>query len=231
MVPEEVSRSILEAMARVLIPFRHPHKVTPYADAVRAQGAQVTTTLVSKSPTISGFDGLLLMGGTDVNANRYAPSTASENDEPDDERDDVEWRLIDEALEADIPILAICRGLQLLNVHHGGTLRQHLGLPRHDVESKDKGAPAHQVTLEPESHLAQIYGETHLQVNSRHHQAVDQVGQGLRIAARDEEFQIVEALEQPARRFVLGVQWHPEDQVQSSEEQRRLFQRFVEACG
>jgi putative glutamine amidotransferase len=219
-------------MARVLIPFRHPHKVTPYAEAVRAEGAETATVLVTEQPAIGEFDGLLLMGGTDVNAARYGQESHSQNDAPDDERDEVEWRLIDEALEKDIPILAICRGLQILNVHHGGTLRQHLEMPRHDVESEDKGAAAHEVILEPESHLAQVFGEIRLRVNSRHHQAVDRIGEGLRVAARDEEDgAIVEGLEQPNRRFVLGVQWHPEDQVKRHTEQRRLFRRFVEACG
>lgn len=216
-------------MPRVLIPFRHAHKVAPYAEAIRAAGAEALTVSVTERPTVRGFHGLLLTGGTDVEASRYGQEPNPENDAPDAERDGTEWRLIDEALEADLPILAICRGLQLLNVHRGGTLKQHLGLPQHDVESADKGEPAHFVRLEGESHLAQIFGQHRLHVNSRHHQAVDRLGEGLRVSARAENDDIVEGLEQPNRRFVAGVQWHPEDQIRKHPEQMRLFRRFVEA--
>jgi len=118
-----------------------------------------------------------------------------------------------------------------LNVHHGGTLHQHLGSARHDTEFEDKWTVAHQVIVEPESHLAQITGAQTLLVNSRHHQAVDRVGEGLRVSARDPEDQTIEALEQPNRRFVVAVQWHPEDQVFKEAEQKRLFERFARACG
>ncbi len=228
-------------MSRVLIPYRHPNKVLPYAQAVRAAGAEPVAVSVSDQPNIDDCRGLVLMGGTDINPQLYGQTAQPEVDPPDDERDEAEWHLLDQALDADIPILAICRGMQLLNVHHGGTLTQHLGLPRHDVETEDKGLAAHQVLLEPESHLAQVFGEPRLQVNSRHHQAVDRIGQGLRISARDDnandrnerqgiENGIVEGLEEPTRRFLLAVQWHPEDQVLSQPEQLRLFERFVFAC-
>jgi putative glutamine amidotransferase len=175
--------------------------------------------------------GLLLMGGTDVNPKLYGASPEPQVDEPDDERDAVEWRLINEALERDLPILAICRGMQMLNVHHGGSLRQHLGSPRHDTEFEDKSTIAHEVAVEPESHLAAITGSIRLRVNSRHHQAVDRLGEGLRISARDPEDDTIEALEQPNRRFLVAVQWHPEDQVFTEPEQRKLFERFAKACG
>lgn len=217
-------------MARALIPFRHAHKVLPYAEAVRAAGGEALTVSVTEHPSLRGFAGLLLTGGTDVEPSRYEQEPHPENDAPDRERDETELRLIDEAFEADLPVLAICRGLQLLNVHAGGTLKQHLNLPQHDVDTTDKGEPAHFVVLEDESHLAQIYGERRLHVNSRHHQAVDRLGEGLRISARAEDDSgIVEGIEKPNRRFVVGVQWHPEDQIARSREQLRLFRRFVEA--
>ena len=218
-------------MARILIPFRHPQKVVPYANAVHAAGAEPITASVTGQPSIAGHRGLILMGGTDVNPKLYGQQAGPEVDVPDDERDEVEWRLLDEALDADIPILAICRGMQLLNVHHGGTLTQHLGSSRHDVETADKGLPAHYVSLAPESHLEQVFGESKLYVNSRHHQAVDRLGEGLRVSALDDEdSNIVEGLEEPTRRFLLAVQWHPEDQVFSQNEQMRLFKRFAQAC-
>lgn len=214
----------------VLIPYSNQAKLKPYEEAVRAGGLEPVPVFVLKPPSLAGMAGLLLMGGTDVNPKLYGASPEPEVDEPDDERDAVEWRLIDEALERDLPILAICRGLQMLNVHHGGSLRQHLGSTRHDTEFEDKSTVAHEVTIEPQSHLSKIIGSTTLRVNSRHHQAVDRLGEGLRISARDGEDDTVEALEQPNRRFVIGVQWHPEDQVFKEREQRRLFEHFAQAC-
>lgn len=214
----------------VLIPYRNPAKLKPYEEAVRAGGLEPVSSFVLKPPTLDGMVGLLLMGGTDVNPKLYGASPEPEVDEPDDERDAVEWRLIDEALERDLPILAICRGLQMLNVHHGGSLRQHLGLAKHDTDFEDKSTVAHEVAVEPESHLAEILGRNSLRVNSRHHQAVDRLGEGLRISARDSEDDTIEALEQPNRRFVIAVQWHPEDQVFKEPEQKKLFERFASAC-
>jgi len=215
----------------VLIPYRHPAKLKAYEDAARAGGLEPVSALVLKPPSLDGMAGLLLMGGTDVNPKLYGASPQPQVDEPDDERDAVEWRLIDEALERDLPMLAICRGLQMLNVHHGGSLHQHLGSPKHDPEFEDKSTVAHEVTVDPESHLAEITGYTRMRVNSRHHQAVDRIGEGLRVSARDSEDDTVEALEQPNRRFVIAVQWHPEDQVFTEPAQRKLFERFARACG
>ncbi|MFL6414802.1 MAG: gamma-glutamyl-gamma-aminobutyrate hydrolase family protein [Bryobacteraceae bacterium] len=214
----------------VLIPYRNPAKLKPYEDAVNAVGLEPSSAFVLKPLNFAGIAGLLLMGGTDVNPKLYGASPAQEVDEPDDERDAVEWRLIDEALERDLPILAICRGMQMLNVHHGGSLHQHLGLPKHDTEFEDKSTIAHEVTIEPESHLADIVGSSRLRVNSRHHQGVDRLGEGLRVSARDSEDGTIEAFEQPTRRFVIAVQWHPEDQVSRELEQRKLFERFARAC-
>jgi putative glutamine amidotransferase len=215
---------------KVLIPYRHQAKVKPYVEAVRASGVQPIPISVSEVPQINGFHGLLLMGGTDVNPKLYGETAQPEVDEPDDERDAVEWQLLDKAMQADLPILAICRGMQLLNVHQGGTLIQHLQLPKHDTEFEDKGTVAHEVILEPQSRLAEIAGSARLQVNSRHHQAVKNVGPGLIISARDSEDGTVEAFEYPNRRFVIAVQWHPEDQVFRQAEQMKLFERFARAC-
>ena len=214
----------------VLIPYRHPAKLKAYEEALRIAGLEPVSAFVLKPPSLDGMAGLLLMGGTDVNPKLYGASPAPEVDEPDDERDAVEWRLIDEALERDLPMFAICRGLQMLNVHHGGSLHQHLGSPRHDTDFEDKSTIAHEVTIERESHLANIVESTRLRVNSRHHQAVDRLGEGLRVSARDAEDGAIEAFEQPNRRFVIAVQWHPEDQVLKEPEQRKLFERFAKAC-
>lgn len=179
---------------------------------------------------LGNADGLLLMGGTDVNPARYGAETQPETDLPDDARDQAELDLIEEAITKDIPLFAICRGLQILNVYHGGTLLQHLpSTTRHDASSEDKAAPAHEVVIEPGSILGQIAESPKWQVNSRHHQAADKVGGGLRLVAWGSEDRVIEALERSDKRFVLAVQWHPEDQVARSPEQLKLFRRFAEA--
>ncbi len=219
-------------MKHVCIPYRNQQKVRPYIAAAEAAGLKALALSIAEPSSLHDADGLLLTGGTDVNPALYGQVPLPEVDQPDDERDRAELRLIDEALERDIPILAICRGLQLLNVHRGGTLLQHLASERHDTDFQDKSTVAHEIQLEPASHLSQILEETRVEVNSRHHQAVDRIGEGLRISARDTENRaIVEGLELPTRRFVIAVQWHPEDQAPRSQIQRRLFERFAKACG
>jgi putative glutamine amidotransferase len=175
--------------------------------------------------------GLMLMGGSDVNPIRYGEQRRAETDEPDDLRDELELALIAEALHRDLPVLAICRGLQILNVQHGGTLLQHLEpVERHRIRTKDLSLPAHSIDIEPGTALSQVAHE-HRQwdVNSRHHQAAARVGAGLRVSARHPDDGVIEALERPDKRFVVAVQWHPENQSAVSEEQARLFRAFARA--
>ncbi len=219
------------AMLRVLLPYRNPKKVAPYERAAEAARLEPVAVPASGKLSLSGYAGLLLLGGTDVNPTRYGQQPSNETDSPDDERDAVELVLIDEALGKDLPILAICRGLQILNVYHGGTLKQHLASPRHDPENEDAGAPAHEVSIAPGTRLAQVAQNGHWLVNSRHHQAADRIGDGLRVSAQDPEDQIIEGLERPDRKFVIAVQWHPEDQVFRDREQLRLFEQFAVTCG
>jgi putative glutamine amidotransferase len=220
----------MSSRRRVLIPFRHAKKVTPYEEAVRSGGMEPLAVFVSDPISLNDFDGLCLMGGTDVNPRHYGAAPHGETDAPDDERDEIELGLIKEALERDMPILAICRGLQILNVQHGGTLIQHLAdAARHHPDVKDKAAPAHGVRFEPGSLLRDVVEAEKWDVNSRHHQAADRIGTGLRVSARSEPDGVVEGLERPDKRFVLAVQWHPEDQVIAHPVQLRLFERFAEA--
>ncbi len=215
---------------RVLLPYRHAKKVGPYEEAARAGGVEVLPVLTWGKVSMDGFAGLLLMGGTDVNPRRYGERAQPETEPPDDERDEIELRLIAEAIEKDLPIFAICRGLQILNVYHGGTLIQHLAATeRHAARGPDPGAPVHDVGIEPGSLLSGIAGADCWRVNSRHHQAADKIGAELRVSARDSADGTVEALERADRRFVLAVQWHPEDQALGDSEQLKLFTRFAEA--
>lgn len=213
---------------RVVIPFRNSKKVQPYVVALRAAGAEPVPLLTEGPIGLDAAAGLLLMGGTDVNPIRYGQEPVPETDRPDDERDEIELEAINQAMQKDLPILAICRGLQLLNVYHGGTLTQHLGSLRHDVQAQDRGKPVHEVEIERGTVLAQAVGAHRVQVNSRHHQAVAVIGAGLQVAARDPRDGVVEGMERADKRFVVAVQWHPEDQILRQPEQLRLFQRFVE---
>jgi putative glutamine amidotransferase len=138
--------------------------------------------------------------------------------------------LIHQAVESDLPIFAICRGLQILNVYHGGTLIQHVSNPaRHDPDTTDRAISVHEVRFEPDSRLAGISKADSWMVNSSHHQAAGRIGTKLRVTARDEQDGTVEGLERADRRFVLAVQWHPEDQIISQPEQLKLFEAFREA--
>jgi gamma-glutamyl-gamma-aminobutyrate hydrolase PuuD len=213
-----------------------PADSAPYEAALRASGIEP----VLVSPETVGWtagcltqmaSGLVLMGGSDVNPARYGETRITQTEESDDARDELECALIGEAIARDLPLLAICRGLQILNVQHGGTLIQHLdSASRHSRRTEDRGLPAHCVEIAPGTKLAEIGGKSLTWgVNSRHHQAIHRLGDGLRIAARDSEDGTIEAVERPDKRFVVGVQWHPENMRATDEHQARLFQAFAEA--
>jgi putative glutamine amidotransferase len=207
-----------------------PENSLPYEKALRDSGIEPVLILPgAEIPT--DVSGLMLMGGNDVNPARFGEARLTETENPDDARDELECVLIDDFVRRDLPVLAICRGIQILNVQHGGTLLQHLdSTPRHRVKTTNKGLPAHQVEIVPGTRLAAITGEPlKLDVNSRHHQAVDRVGEGLRVSARDPEDGVIEAVERSDKRFVIGVQWHPENMSATDERQAKLFQAFAAA--
>jgi len=151
----------------------------------------------------------------------YGAAPEVETEDPDRVRDRLEGALLDEALGRDLPVLAICRGLQFLNVHLGGTLRQHI-----EDHKKPKVRDAHTVKIAPGSRLHTILEAQEYVVNSRHHQSADRVGQGLAVTATAPGG-VIEALELPARRFVLAVQWHPEARTDGPD--ARLFDAFRKA--
>jgi putative glutamine amidotransferase len=198
-------------MPRAAVTYGLKTKAGPYLDALRDAGAEpVSVTPALPVDSLNGFGGLLLTGGTDVAPARYGQSPQPETEPSDEARDELELRLLREAIERDLPVLAICRGMQLFNVFHGGTLLQHL--EGHAVRPSDKSRPVHAVEILDGTRLAKIFGVVELQVNSRHHQAVDQAGAGLLVSARSASDEIVEGLERADRRFAVAVQWHPEDQ-------------------
>jgi putative glutamine amidotransferase len=208
-----------------------PEYSLPYEKALCDAG--IEPILIQPGMEIPGdVGGLVLMGGSDVNPALYGETRIRETDNPDDARDDLELALIGDFLQRDLPLLAICRGLQILNVQHGGTLVQHLdSTERHRRKTPENpGLPAHQVEIVPGTRLATIAGKPlTLDVNSRHHQAIGRLGECLGVSARDPEDGIIEAVERPDKRFVIGVQWHPENQSATDERQAKLFRAFAEA--
>jgi len=179
------------------------------------------------------FDGILFAGGEDVDPALYEEKTKYPSVHTDRARDKFEFSLLDAALEQRLPILGICRGIQMINVKFGGTLYQDLGSDdAAQMEHKQAGGrsePTHAVTLtEPESHLAQAF-QGSCRVNSLHHQAIKHVGRGLKKTAYSEDG-LVEAVESAGDYpFLLAVQWHPEEMADLPE-QRKIFEQFLERC-
>ncbi len=177
-------------------------------------------------PALAPLRGLVLIGGPDVDPDLYGAAPHPRTDRPRRHRDDWEMALCRAALAADLPVLAVCRGIQLLNVTLGGTLHQHLeevvGHRGHlTVEGQMSRNP---VVVATRSRLAQVVGVATTGL-CHHHQALDRIGAGLAVTARAPDG-TVEAVELPDRRFVLGVQWHPEEDPSD----KRIFEAFVESC-
>jgi gamma-glutamyl-gamma-aminobutyrate hydrolase PuuD len=174
---------------------------------------------------VAGLDGLVLTGGSDVDPARYDSAAHEETDAPHTVRDDWELALLRAALAVDLPVVAVCRGVQLLNVARGGTLHQHLpevvGDVTHRPEMGTYGKVA--VEVEPGSRLAEILGAAP-DVRCHHHQAIDRLGDHVVVCARAHDGTI-EAVELSDQRFAIGVQWHPEETRDS-----RLFAALVVAA-
>ena len=171
-------------------------------------GAALHPALLSK------LDGLVLTGGIDVTPRLYGEASHPKVTDTSAERDEFEVKLVGEAFAHDVPILAICRGMQLLNVALGGTLVQDIRTEtgsaiRHDDFARPRTDVAHTVSVRSGSRLHALLGEGEVEVNSFHHQAVDRLATPL-VATAFAPDGIVEAVECPAARFILGVQWHPE---------------------
>jgi putative glutamine amidotransferase len=220
----------------------HPERAyvnSTYLQAVQQAGGVPVALPPQLSPAsmrrlTDDLDGLLLTGGGDVDPALFdeAPHATLYDVAPS--RDTLETAVLHLALEQGRPVLAVCRGLQVLNVALGGSLYQDVGadpgtqIPHSQKEPRDQ--PTHKVTVTPGSRLAETLGADELEVNSMHHQAIRRLGRGLTAVAWAPD-QLVEGaeLDDPAR-FVLGVQWHPEELVGHSEPARRLFTALVAAA-
>jgi putative glutamine amidotransferase len=191
-----------------------------YADAVQRAGGIALILPPDARATehpeelLDLLDGLILAGGSDVDPGAYGAEPHAETKNTNPERDAFEIALAQAAIARDLPFLGICRGMQVLNVARGGTLLQHLPESHgHEDHRRNPGSfdgADHQVRLEPDSLAARAAGEESHRTLSHHHQGVDRVGEGLRVTGHSELDDLPEAVELPDRRFVLGVQWHPE---------------------
>ncbi len=166
------------------------------------------------------LDGLILAGGADIDSATYGHDPHPKTLDTAPERDAFEVSLARAAIERDLPLLGICRGMQLLNVARGGTLVQHVPeLVGHEQHRRVVGSfdgSHHDVLLNDGSLAARAAGELRHATKSHHHQGVDQLGEGLLVSGVSTFDQLPEAIEMPDRRFVLGVQWHPEADISSS---------------
>lgn len=176
-------------------------------------------------------DGLLLVGGGDVDPVEFSQGPDRDLGQVDPVRDAWELALYRAYRAAGKPVLGICRGVQLINVAEGGSLIQHLpsveGTWQHEQRDM-RGTPLHPVELVAGSRLASGFGTTAIRTNSYHHQAVDRVGKGLKVVARAGDGTI-EALEGETGPFLVGVQWHPEMAFKEHPEHHAPFQLFVDA--
>jgi putative glutamine amidotransferase len=175
---------------------------------------------------VSRLDALVIAGGADIDPSRYGQAPHEETGKLRLDRDAAEFGLFHLALEADLPVLGVCRGLQLINIALGGTLHQHVpdvcGSETHNPRPGVFGS--NEVKLAPGSVVAGLIGD-HMTVQCHHHQAIDQLGSGLAAVGWSQDG-IIEAVELPDASFVLGVQWHPEEQSTDV----RLFEGLVQAA-
>jgi putative glutamine amidotransferase len=210
-----------------------------YLDAILTAGGLPILLPTSLPITIlpelvNRFDGFVFSGGGDVDPALYGGHLDATVHSTDPERDAFECALIPLVLGADKPLLAICRGAQILNVALGGSLYEDIpsALPealRHDwYPNIPRDYLAHTVEIEPGSRLAEILGTRKLRTNSLHHQAIRQPAPALEVVARAEDG-VIEAVELPEKRFAIGVQWHPEC-LPDEPAMQRLFSEFVNAA-
>ena len=203
-----------------------------YKNAVEAHGGEVC--FLGKNERIFGeIDGLLLPGGGDIHPDYFNQEWHPNIKYVNEKRDDLELSIFEEADRKDIPIFGICRGIQIMNVAMGGDLYQDIktvypkeALTHPAVNRKDS---KHTIEIASNSILFSLVGENVVEVNSAHHQALDVIGDGFVVTARSSDG-IVEAIENPSRRFMIGVQYHPERMLSSpdfKEHRRKLFEAFI----
>jgi len=216
---------------------------SPYFQALLAAGAdesEIEVLSAADAPRVRAqdYDGILFTGGEDVDPSFYGEQKQHDNVHAHRPRDEFEFALLRGALERRAPILGICRGVQMINVGFGGTLYQDM---KKDAEpqiehrqtnaGKSRQETTHTVLVtDAESRLGAIVQGAACRVNSLHHQAVKRLGRGLKVTARSEDG-FIEAVEAAGEYpFLLAVQWHPEEMIANSNQQREIFAHFIAKC-
>ena len=232
------SRSTGGAWGRYSLGHFMDYLLSDYSQAIlQAGGAAVIIPVAqdggSLGTILDRLQGLILSGGPDVHPRCYGEEPLGGLGEVDAALDEMELAVAQLALDKDLPLLGICRGIQVLNVALGGTLYQDLPtqVPASICHTPrtDKAVNTHTVQFEAGSRMHRILGEAEIWVNSQHHQALKAVARGLVVTARARDG-IVEAVELPGRSFVVGVQWHPEGTWRGDPFSQKLFSAFVEAA-
>lgn len=209
----------------------------PYVAAVQRAGGQevilgprpISDTDARK--LLARLSGLVLLGGNDLDAATYGQAPHPSVYGVSADRDAFDLALCRAALDLDVPLLAICRGAQVLNVVLGGTLHQHISddHPGHGRPGVEHGHEVHEIELTPGSAVATAAGATRVLGSCHHHQAMDRLGDGLVVTGRSPDG-VVEAMELPGAGWLVAVQWHPEDTAARDPVQQRLFDAFVAEC-
>jgi putative glutamine amidotransferase len=211
-----------------------------YVHALEAAGGvpvliPMLNDFTALDPLLARLDGLLLPGGVDVQPSRYGEEKHPLTEEADTQLDQFELSLTSWALKEDVPILGICRGMQVINVALSGSLYQDLsdqypGSIRHSQRDLPRTHLSHHIIVEPGSQVESLLGTQELWVNSLHHQAVKTPGKGVHISGQARDG-VAELLEVPGHRFVIAVQGHPEEIYTTVSAFANLFSAFVQACG
>ena len=231
---------VIESMTMDHMPLQRHRLNDSYIQAVIQAGGIPVILPVCEDPALmqalaDRVDGVLLSGGDDLDPNLYGKRPTGKLGTVCPRRDTAELALADYVLHHTTkPLLGICRGVQVMNVALGGTLHidlPSLGTESHSLTMYPRNRNSHQVKVEETSSLARILGSGGVHwVNSFHHQAVDEPGSGLVVAARSIPDDVIEAVELPGDRFVVGVQWHPEE-LRHMDDAAALFRAFIGAAG
>ena len=227
-------------------------KFENYEYAIEKHGGRVEKLYIGDEVYMTQLGGLLLPGGGDIAPERYGELRHPKTKYVNEERDEFEILLFEEAMEKEIPVFGICRGIQIMGIAitMGGSLYQHIPdhipeyhlpplFPDFPIHKKDGDDTQHDIKITTGSRLSQITGESTAEVNSSHHQAVKVIGDELMVTAQSKDG-VIEAMEYPAMRFAIGVQYHPERmwidktpslcQRQFLEHSRKLFEAFIKAA-
>ncbi|TVQ36287.1 MAG: gamma-glutamyl-gamma-aminobutyrate hydrolase family protein [Spirochaetaceae bacterium] len=215
--------------------------IDAYVNAVAAAGgAPLVLPVLDDSSALDEvlgrLDGLVFSGGSDIVPAHYGEAPIYGLEETRPARDSHELAVLSRVYTHHrYPVLGICRGIQLLNVHAGGSCYQALEKQRPDagmhmlINVYPLESPAHEVSITPDSRLHAILQRERLAVNSFHHQAIKELAPGFKVTAVADDG-IIEAIEREGDRFVIGVQWHPEMMAKTDQDSRRLFEAFVRQC-